>query len=133
MVLNTVLIFLILLARRGRKMAFLYCDKVYHRRASRCARPCRASPRRASSRRPVKSGSELGLDTVVSINVMLYTSGHEQDSSSPQQSADKVESVLTSDVDLTDFQDKAKHELEQQSEADMTHGRIPGGLPCVPE
>ena len=40
---NAILIFLILLADSGVVMTFWYCEKVYLRRASRRARPCRAS------------------------------------------------------------------------------------------
>ena len=48
---------------------------------------------------------------------MLYASKHEQDSTSPQQSTGKVESVLPSDVDLIDVQDEAEHELKQHNAA----------------
>ena len=98
-------------------MTFFYYEKVYLRQASRR----RARPRRASPRRPTASGSDSDLDTVTSASVMLCTSDHEQDPTSPRhrQSTDKVEPVLEGDVDLTDFLDEAEHELELLREADV--------------
>ena len=46
---NAILALLLLLADAVVVMTFWYCEKVYLRRPSRRARPCRASSRRASS------------------------------------------------------------------------------------
>ena len=87
-------------------------------------------PRLVAPRLVFKLSPSPGLDTIVLANVMLYTSDHEQDSASPQQSTDKVEPglendvtliepMLEGDVALIDFPDDIDHEIEQLSEADM--------------